>query len=98
MPRKIVVSESDNKNLPSGYSWTFNGRTRGYSVRSGNGAMSVKRGDFRTLTEARKHARAMVRAGKAWSEVFRWAESGVGIRAVFIASYEVELESGSAVA
>lgn len=96
--RKIVVSESDNKSAPIGYSWKFNNRTRGYSVRSSGGDMQTKHEDFSTLTEARNRARSIVRNGKAWAEVFRWAESSVGIKAVFIASYEVEIESGATVA
>lgn len=98
MARKITVDESYDKNPPAGYSWKFNGRARGYSVRSSNGPLSVKHEDFPSLTEARKHARAIVRGGLPWAEVFRWAESGTGIKKVFIASYEVEIESGSAIA
>lgn len=46
-----------------------------------------------TLTEARRIAKARARGPGAWGEVFRWAESGVSIRAHFVASYEREIQA-----
>ena len=109
MRRKIECNESDiATTLPYGYQWLRAYRRKSgsplgtdeYMVRSRSdaGSMETRHDHCATLTEARKHAKAIVRNGKAWAEIFRWAENGQGMRKVFIASYEVALESGSEVA
>jgi hypothetical protein len=95
--RTISVTESDDKSLPKGMHWRTVGKPAhpDYMVRYDRGGMDVRHSHCASLTQARKEARAIVREGRAWAEVFRWAESGVSMRSVFIASYEVEIESGA---
>lgn len=80
------------------YGHPLGGRTPEYMVRWDKGRMETGTSHCMTLTEARKEARALVAEGRAWAEVFRWAENAAGIRKVFICSYEVAVESGSEVA
>lgn len=98
MSRKIVVQESDEKLLPTGMRWKKKG---GYSIRWSRHHIATNWADGNSscdnLTQARKEARALVREGAAWAEVHRWAENGTTSRGVFICSYEVEEESGSAI-
>jgi len=108
MARKITCTESDDKTCPKGYQWSRAyrlrtgspiGLTPEYMVRWDRGfAQTVGTTACDTLTQARHEAGALVTEGRAWAEVFRWAENGTGIRPVFICSYEVETESGAAVA
>jgi len=104
MRRTITVTNNPAPALPAGMAWLKSYRTRTgsplgtdeYYVRSDAGGMRTAREPVATLTEARALARRIVRDGKAWAEVFRVAESGTMDRDVWIASYEVEIESGSA--
>lgn len=103
MRRQITVTNNPAPALPAGLAWLKSYRTRTgsplgtneYYVRSDAGGMRTAREPVATLTEARALARRIVRGGKAWAEVFRIAESGVSSRDVWIASYEVETESGA---
>ena len=106
MARQITVTESPCKLLPTGMSWLDDYRKRtgsplgtdSYFVRSDAGGMRTQRDSFATLTEARRHARTIVRSGKGWAEIFRTAENFNACKDVWIASYEVETESGATVA
>ena len=103
MRRTITVTNNPAPALPEGMSWLKAYRTRAgsplgineYYVRWDAGSMNSARETAATLTEARTLARRIVRGGKAWAEVFRMAESGTMVRDVWIASYEVESESGA---
>lgn len=110
MARKITVTESDDKTCPQGMRWRsltrlpvpgcVTGRSRhpDYMVTWDKGRMEIGTSHCATLGQARKEARALVAEGRAWAEVFRWATNGTSAVKVFICSYEVETESGSAVA
>lgn len=106
MARKIECVESDDKTCPKGMRWqrayrrrlNATDRTPEYMVRWDKGHLNTGTSHCDTLTQARKEARALVAEGRAWAEVFRWAENGVQMRRVHICSYEVAIECGSEVA
>lgn len=88
---KIDITESPDKSCPRGMRWAgrFTPGKAEYQIRVGNGHCESPIVEWvNTLTEARKKARASVRSGKAWAEVFRWAETGVSLRKVWICTYE----------
>lgn len=98
--RAVTVTENDSRALPRGYLWMRRYRTLAGSllsrdewlVRSDGGPFSVRHDTFSTLTEARKHARRIIREGAStWAEVRRYAESGEGITSILWAEYEREL-------
>lgn len=101
MARRIIeCTESDSKALPQGFKWrsAYTGRKGGdYMVRWDRGGMSTGTSHCNTLTQARKEAQELVKEGRAWAEVFRWAENGASMRSMFLCSYEVALECGSEV-
>ena len=61
-----------------------------YQVRSDGQGLTTLFHDADTLTEARRIARARCKAC-GWAEVFRWAETGVMIKALLVAVYEREV-------
>jgi hypothetical protein len=98
--RKVTVTECSDRALPAGYQWLKQYRKRfasplgdsEWQVKSDAPGFAVSVEWFGTLTEARKHARAVIRAGRStWAEVFRYCEHGQGIRAILWAEYEREL-------
>lgn len=99
MRRTITVQESESKALPAGMRWRTIGAARhpDYMVRYDRGNLETGHSNYVSLTEARKAARSIVREGRAWAEVFRFAENGAAIKAVHMASYEVSWEAGAEV-
>lgn len=91
--RKITVT-NEPETLQRGLRWVNRLRDGKppYMVRSDAGGMSTRTDHCDTLTEARKIARERAKAC-GWSDVFRWAESGVMIRKHFVCSYERELSA-----
>jgi DNA-binding transcriptional LysR family regulator len=98
--RAITVKENDSRALPRGHRWVKAYRkgvpsplnTDEWLVRSDAGVIAVHHDTFATLTEARKHARAVIRSNRStWAEVRRYAESGYGITSILWAEYEREL-------
>ena len=73
---------------PENMHWVKN-RPR-YQVRSDAGNLACKFDDCKTLTEARKFARARAKSC-GWSEIFQWAENSTQLRKFFIAEYTREL-------
>jgi hypothetical protein len=101
--RQITIT-NDPETRPRGMTWRNIWRKKcpgvlgpNYTVRIDAAGMRHETKGADTLTQARRIARAAVRDGAAWAEVFRYAENGVSIKSVFVASYEVETESGSSV-
>ncbi len=99
MNRKITITESDDKQLPKGMHWRRIGLAQhaDYQVRYDKGHLETGHTSCTSLTEARRTARSIVREGRAWAEVFRYAENGVSIKPVFICSSAAEVESASTV-
>lgn len=98
--RAVTVTEFPHRPCPAGYRWLKSYRratgsplgTDEWQVRSDAPGLSVRVEWFATLTEARKHARAVIRSKQsAWAEINRAAESGQGIRLIPWADYEREL-------
>lgn len=98
--RTVTVTEYADRALPRGYRWLKTYRkkwgsplgTDEWQVRSDAPGFSTRVEWFATLTEARKHARAVIRSkGSTWAEVSRACESGQGIRLIPWADYEREL-------
>ena len=89
--KRITVTDEPEA-LPRGLRWTTRKRDgkSPYMVRSDAGGMSTRTDHCDTLTEARKLARQRAKVC-GWAEVFRWAESGVQTRKMFVAAYEREL-------
>lgn len=98
MKRKIVCNNFEQR-PPAGMKWRRIGRPPhpDYNVRFDRGHMETGHTHCASLTEARRTAKAIVREGRAWAEVLRYAEDFNRIKSVLIASYEVEVESGSAI-
>jgi len=94
-----ITAENFNEPKPPHATWRRIGAKKhpDYMVRYDRGGLNVGHSHYGSLTLARKDARALVREGRAWAEVFRFWESGAQIGKAFIASYEVEIESGSSV-
>ena len=88
---KRVTVTNEPEALPKGLRWANrkDGKSP-YTVLSEAGGMDTRYDHCATLTDARKLARQLAKE-RGWAEVFRWAESGVQIRKVFVASYEREL-------
>lgn len=100
MARRIITVDNDNQQAkPEGTQWRRIGLRQhpDYQVRWDRGNLNTGHTTCESLTQARREARALVREGRAWAEVFRYYESGLRIGKAFICSYEVEIESGSAV-
>lgn len=99
--RKITVTESDDKKCPKGFKWEEVAGKPSYLIRWSRNHIHTSWADGNThessLTAARKSARSLVQEGAAWAEVFRYAKNGVSLKPIFMCSYEVEVESGSAV-
>lgn len=98
--RKVTVTECDDRAKPRGYTWlkTYRKRTGSplgtneWQVKSDAPGFAVSVEWFATLTEARKHARAVIRAGRStWAEIFRACESFQSVRMIQWAEYEREL-------
>lgn len=98
--RAVTRTDHLNRDLPRGYCWLKSYRratgsplgTNEWQVRSDAPGFSVRVEWFATLTEARKHARAVIRSkGSTWAEVSRACESGQGIRLIPWCDYEREL-------
>lgn len=98
--RAVTRTEYADRALPHGYHWLKTYRkkcgsplgTDEWKVTSDAPGFSVRVEWFATLTEARKHCRAVIRSNQStWAEVSRACESGQGIRLIPWATYEREL-------
>ena len=91
---KITITNAP-ETLQRGLRWQNPKRDgkRPYMVRSDSGGLHTRTEHCDTLTEARRVALARARGPGAWGEIFRWAESGVSMRAHFVASYEREVQT-----
>lgn len=87
--KRVTVTNAPEPKPPY-LKWAKRAGKNWYQVRSDAGAMSTRIDDAETLTEARRIARQRARVC-GWAEVFRWAESGVMLRKVFICSYDREV-------
>ena len=90
---RITCDESTDKGLPAGMQrWCTSFDRYPYMIRYDGGNLHSLTEHCATLTEARKVAKRLVRAGgTTWAEIHRWCESGVQLRKVWICTYEREL-------
>lgn len=85
--KKLTV-DNTREEKPASMHWV---KTRPrYLVRSDAGGLITRHEDCKTLSEARKTAKARARVN-GWAEVFQWAENGVSLKKYHVATYEREL-------